>query len=116
MFSDGFLYYIIFRYSCRNFCFCVTFCKSLFVLLYFFFWPLLLSVLLRLTDSGYTPLVSSNLSLVCFCVLGYLVLLSFILYLYVVFSWDQNFIRFSSFRCQLTLVGESYIQLFDLCS
>jgi hypothetical protein len=59
------------------------FCRSLFVLLYFFFWPLcclfffdililitplwylltiVLSVLLRYTDSDYLPLVSSNSS------------------------------------------------------
>jgi hypothetical protein len=38
------------------------FCRSLFVLLYFFLLVIVLSVLLRYTDSGCLPLVSSNSS------------------------------------------------------
>ena len=38
------------------------FCRSLFVLVYFFFLAIVLSVLLRSTDSDYLPLISSNSS------------------------------------------------------
>ena len=40
----------------------LQFCRSLFVLLSFFFLAIMLSVLLRYTDSDYLPLVSSNSS------------------------------------------------------
>ena len=46
----------------RSLVLCVMFCRSLFVLLYFFLLGIVLSVLLRFTDSGYLPLVSSNSS------------------------------------------------------
>ena len=58
----------------RSLVFCVVFCRSLFVLLSFFFWPLcflsffdlriLITSLwyLRFTDSDYLPLLSSNSS------------------------------------------------------
>jgi hypothetical protein len=46
------------------------FCRSLFVLLYFFFWPLYCLFFFRFMDYGYLPLVSSNFSckLVWFCI------------------------------------------------
>ena len=55
-FTPGFQWgscYSIYSFICM-------FCRSLFVLLYFFFWALLLSVLLRFTNSDYLPLVSSK--------------------------------------------------------
>ena len=49
--------------SCYSiFIFMCMFYRSLFVLLYFFFWAVVLSVLLRYTDSDYLPLLSSNSS------------------------------------------------------
>jgi hypothetical protein len=44
----------------RSLVFCVMFCRSLFVLLPLFFWPLTLFVHVRFMASDYLPLVSSN--------------------------------------------------------
>jgi len=51
--------------------FCVVFCRSFFVLLYFFFWPLF-CLSFDFSDSDYLPLVSSNSSYKCdLCILHY---------------------------------------------
>ena len=59
----------------RSLVLCVMFCRSLFVLLYFFFWAILFSVLLRYTDSDYPfgisklfhDIMSSKLYIISFC-------------------------------------------------
>ena len=43
----------------RSLVLCVMFCRSLFVLLYFFCWPCVVCSV-RFTDSDYLPLITSN--------------------------------------------------------